>query len=171
MEGKFSVKVFANKGIIMLRSHSAPPSRPSLLLSFTATLSLPPFFSCHILLSDFSLFALWARPWFPPHSNPCFYPCLPVPKTVFIFRRIPVPFISFSSPPRRSSSPPPPLFLRVLGGLGQYSAAVKPLYQRIPATVTLTVTFAVELPDLPHACTRSCARSHTPFFVCGTDAV
>lgn len=38
MEGKFSVKVFANNGIIMLRSHSVPPSQPPLLLSSTSSL-------------------------------------------------------------------------------------------------------------------------------------
>lgn len=133
--------------------------------SSTVTSSVFPFFpvSSYFLIS---LFALRARPWFPPHSNPRLYPCLPVPKTVFIFCHIPVSFISFSSPPRRSTSP---LFLRVPLGLRQYSAAVKPLYQRIPATVTLTVTFAVELPDLPHACTRSCPCTRP--CVCITDIV
>lgn len=141
---------------------------PSLLslLSSTATLSILSFFFLVTFYLVISLFALRARPWFPPHSNPRLYPCLPLPKTVFIFRRVPVSFISFSSPPRHSSSP---FFRRVLLGLGQYSAAVKPLYQRIPATVSLTATFAVELPDLPHVCTRSCARAHP--FVCGADAV
>lgn len=150
----------------MLRFHSAPPSRPSLLVFFHRLVSSPLLFFPVTSYFLISLFALRARPWFPSHSNPRLYPCLPVPETVFIFCHIPVPFISFSSPPSHSSSP---FFLRVLLGLGQYSAAVKPLYQRIPATVTLTVTFAVELPDLPHACT--CSRACTHPFVCGTDTV
>lgn len=168
MEGKFSVKVFANKGIIMLRSHSAPPSRPSLLLSFSATLSLLPFFSCHILLSDFSLFALWARPWFPPHSNPCFYPCLPVPKTVFIFRRVPVPFISFSSPPRRSSSPPLPQSSRRPGAAlcrCKASLSAHPCNSHSDSHFRCrTARFTTRT----HALVRTLA--HT-LFVCGTDAV
>ena len=150
----------------MLRFHSAPPSRPSLLARFhrhlvSPSLLLPshPTFWFLSLLYGFDL-------GFPPHSNPRLYPRLPVPKTVFIFRHIPVSFISFSSPPRHSSSP---FFLGVLLGLWQYSAAVKPLYQRVPATIALTVTFAVELPDLPHACTRSHTRTHP--FVCGADTV
>lgn len=105
VERKFSVKVFANKRIIMQRSHSTTPPPPFLFLCHCHLFSLPLFFSFLVFSSFFPPSALLTWPWFPPHSNQLLVASLSISITLFIFCCIPVFFICVASAPLHSSSP------------------------------------------------------------------
>lgn len=145
----------------MLRSHS-PSFLPLFLPSFLLSSSLPAGLSFPFVLSDFSSLYELDLDSHLTHiaASQFFKPCLFSISSLFPLS----PFLLLL----HSSSP---FFPRVALGLRQHSAAVKPLYQSIPATVTMTVAFTAELPDLPHACTHMHAHARTHPSVCGTDSV